>query len=93
VLTEHEALPFSPGEMMLGAGPPGQPRTLNYAGRAEARPPFVASSVAWRCEFHIPFSWEERPSVGRHPLTDPSLARSALPPVGTRSVLLGSPWP
>ena len=79
--------------MVLGAGPPGQPRTSYYAGRAEARQPFVALPLARRCEPHSPFPLGIATSLGRHPLTALLLARSALPPVDARGVLLSDQRP
>ena len=74
--------------------PLGSSRTPNHAGRAEARQNFVASPLARRGDPHGPSPLGMATSLGRHPLlTAPFLARSALPPVGVRRVLLGSTWP
>ena len=71
----------------------GSPRTPNHAGCAEARQTFVTSPLARRCDPHSPSPLGIATSLGSHPPTAPFLARSALPPVGVRSVLLGSTWP
>ena len=67
------------------------PGPINNAGRAEARQPSVASPLARRCDPHSPLPLGIATSLGSHPLTAPFLARSALPPQGAQSFLLGSP--
>jgi hypothetical protein len=79
--------------MGLDTGPLGQPRTPDYAGRAEARQPFVSLLIVRCCEGRSPFPWDKLPPLGlilRNPQYFPL---PALPPTDARGGMLSDRGP